>query len=80
MMSVSLVRLYSGRCYMGSCFGILRSSVVCYSTSGGVDKSRLPVLNEDDLEEQFIKGSGPGGQNVNKSTNCVLLKHLPTGR
>lgn len=43
------------------------------------DKSRLPVLNENDLEEQFVQGSGPGGQNVNRLQNCVVLKHIPTG-
>ena len=37
------------------------------------------TLNEKDFEETFIKGSGPGGQAVNKSSNCVQLKHLPTG-
>ncbi|XP_058230926.1 mitochondrial translation release factor in rescue [Hemibagrus wyckioides] len=39
----------------------------------------LPVLNEEDLEEQFVRGSGPGGQATNKTSNCVVLKHLPTG-
>ena len=36
-------------------------------------------LHESELEESFIKGSGPGGQSVNKTSNCVQLKHLPTG-
>jgi protein subunit release factor B len=36
-------------------------------------------LNELDFEEHFIKGFGPGGQKTNKSNNCVVLKHLPTG-
>ncbi len=36
-------------------------------------------LNEEDLQENFIKGSGPGGQSVNTSSNCVQLKHVPTG-
>ena len=36
-------------------------------------------LNEDEFEESFIKGSGPGGQSVNKTNNCIQLKHLPTG-
>lgn len=36
-------------------------------------------LSEDDLEENFIKGWGPGGQKVNKSSNCVQLLHKPTG-
>lgn len=44
-----------------------------------VDKSRVPQLNEKDLEEHFVSGSGPGGQSVNKSVNCCQLKHLPTG-
>jgi hypothetical protein len=37
------------------------------------------LLKEEDLEEQFIKGHGPGGSNVNKRSNCVLLKHVPSG-
>ncbi|KAJ1501471.1 hypothetical protein HMI54_000455 [Coelomomyces lativittatus] len=36
------------------------------------------VLQENDLNEQFVKGSGNGGQKVNKSSNCVILTHLPT--
>lgn len=32
-----------------------------------------------DIEEQFIKGSGHGGQKVNKTSSTVRLKHLPTG-
>lgn len=44
-----------------------------------LDYSRYPTLNELDLDEQFIHGSGPGGQAVNKAHNCVLLKHKPTG-
>lgn len=36
-------------------------------------------LNDDDMEENFIRGWGPGGQKVNKSNNCVQLIHKPTG-
>ena len=43
-----------------------------------LDYSRYPKLNEDELEEQFTRGSGPGGQAVNKTSNCVLLRHIPT--
>uniref|UniRef100_A0A0R3X4G5 RF_PROK_I domain-containing protein n=1 Tax=Hydatigena taeniaeformis TaxID=6205 RepID=A0A0R3X4G5_HYDTA len=44
------------------------------------DKEALSiVLNESDLEETFICGWGPGGQAINKTANCVRLKHLPTG-
>lgn len=44
-----------------------------------LDYSKVPELIETDLEEQFIHGTGPGGQKVNKAHNCVLLKHIPTG-
>lgn len=43
-----------------------------------VDYSRYPKLNEEELEESFTRGSGPGGQSVNKTSNCVLLRHIPT--
>lgn len=35
---------------------------------------------EEDLEERFVLGSGRGGQKINKTSSCVYLKHLPTGR
>lgn len=39
---------------------------------------RLDV-RESDLEERFIRASGPGGQNVNKVSTCVVLRHGPSG-
>jgi len=36
-------------------------------------------ISEDDLRETFVRSSGPGGQNVNKTSTCVYLVHLPTG-
>jgi len=50
-----------------------------YRNKATIDYSSLPVLNEDDLEEKFVRGSGPGGQAVNKTSNCVMLRHVPTG-
>lgn len=44
-----------------------------------IDKTKVPVLNEADLEENFISGGGPGGQKVNKAVNCCQIKHNPTG-
>lgn len=36
-------------------------------------------LREEDLEEDFIRGSGPGGQKVNKTSSTVVLRHIPSG-
>ena len=36
-------------------------------------------LFERDFQEQFVLASGRGGQKVQKSHSCVVLKHLPTG-
>ncbi|MBI1883858.1 MAG: peptide chain release factor-like protein [Chlamydiae bacterium] len=36
-------------------------------------------LRESDLDEQFIRSGGHGGQNVNKLSTCVVLTHRPTG-
>ena len=40
---------------------------------------RLPPIDEKDIEEKAIKGSGPGGQAINKTHNCCQIKHIPTG-
>ena len=36
-------------------------------------------ITEADLVEKFIKGTGPGGQKINKTSSCVYLRHTPSG-
>lgn len=56
---------------------LFATSSVPRSSWAGSDSP--PFFAEADLREQFTKGGGKGGQGVNKSSNAVLLQHIPTG-
>ncbi|XP_061866095.1 mitochondrial translation release factor in rescue isoform X2 [Colius striatus] len=47
--------------------------------AGKKNSLNLLELTEADLKEQFVRGDGPGGQATNKTNNCVVLKHIPSG-
>ena len=70
---LSIRGLSGGSAFFPSTFLSVRNK------SSGIRRDLVPWLVEDELEERYTKGSGPGGQNVNKMSNAVFLKHLPTG-
>lgn len=37
------------------------------------------MISDNDILESFLKGSGPGGQKINKTSSAVQLKHIPSG-
>lgn len=44
-----------------------------------VEKAFSLGISADDITEKFVRGSGKGGQKINKTSSCVTLKHEPTG-
>jgi protein subunit release factor B len=44
-------------------------------------QARLAALGvaPSDVEERFVRGTGPGGQKINKTSSTVWLRHRTTG-
>jgi peptide chain release factor 1 len=80
-----------GACALGHFAGIHRVQRIptsdrqrrrhtCTATVAIVDTATPTVeLADDDLEVQFTRGTGPGGQRRNKVATAVRLRHRPTG-
>jgi len=66
---------------------IAKRNIAVYSASMITDgtweklRARMEKLGilEQDLDEHFIRGSGSGGQKINKTSSCVQLNHRPSG-
>jgi protein subunit release factor B len=43
------------------------------------DRMHHLQINLADIQEQFIRGSGRGGQKINKTSNCVMLQYPKLG-
>lgn len=71
--------------------GLYRRRRVCHSSGMGPFpvnpakeaelRARMDALGirEGDLEEWFVRGGGPGGQKLNKTSSVVCLRHRPSG-
>ncbi|WPH00982.1 Hypothetical protein R9X50_00381600 [Acrodontium crateriforme] len=61
---------------------IFPANLCLLSTNAPLQEKALPPrpkILDQDIEESFLKGSGPGGQKINKTNSAVQIKHLPTG-
>ncbi|KAI3630472.1 hypothetical protein MIR68_011907 [Amoeboaphelidium protococcarum] len=59
-------------------FQIIRNTLRYAANSSNALKKKIEI-DERDIVEKFVVGSGHGGQAMQKTNNCVQLHHLPSG-
>ena len=58
--------------------GRTQTSIITVAIVNPNDKLKFN-FNRNEVDKQYIRSSGSGGQNVNRRSTCVQLTHLPTG-
>lgn len=59
--------------------GKRQTSFAAVDVSPEVGETAEIEIRDEDLEEQAIRSSGPGGQHVNKTSSAIRLRHVPSG-
>ncbi len=59
--------------------GKRQTSFAAVDIAPEVNESVEIEIRDEDLEEQAIRSSGPGGQHVNKTSSAIRMRHIPTG-
>jgi len=58
--------------------GRTQTSIITVALTDPNDKLKFN-FNRSEVEKQYTRSGGKGGQNVNKVSSCVILTHIPTG-
>ncbi|KAG5928023.1 hypothetical protein E4U42_001405 [Claviceps africana] len=66
-------------CRYASLLPVAQRAFTCTPATPKALPPRPKPPPDAEIEESFLKGSGPGGQKINKTNSAVQLKHIPTG-
>jgi protein subunit release factor B len=68
--------------FQGAIRSHFRLATRAFTTSAATHEKALPPrrkILDNEITEAFLRGTGPGGQKINKTSCAVQLKHLATG-